>query len=56
MLIPLVQVHIKQAGTARMLINTSDLPGVNKEVLAFADREKKFSKPSERNKQLAQHS
>ena len=30
-----------------MLLNTSELPGVNKKVLAIADREKQLSKPSQ---------
>jgi hypothetical protein len=41
-----VQVHIRHSGTANMLLNTNELPGINKKMLAIAEREKKLSKAS----------
>jgi len=39
-----VQVHIRHSGTAIMLLNTNQLPGITKKMLAIAEREKKVSK------------
>lgn len=46
-LLDFMQVHIKHSGTANMLLNTSELPGVTKKMLSIAHREKKLSHPSD---------
>lgn len=40
-----MQVHIKRCGSAYMLLNTSQIPGMTPRLLGIAEREKRFSQP-----------